>query len=193
MERRKAFFVIVICCAVFTLGVVLYISLLEKPSEIVKYYIPYKIYVDFDRYSDGFRCAETMYRIAEEEGDQVWMANILNDIGELYRNKGEYSKALEEFLRLIDIFPNKLFEGRVLNTLSNRFIQIPDLKKNKELNQFLNQTIYFLKIISKFYEWDINKGDIGDFNEKREELLSFLRNELKEIKSLFLIKRIHNE
>jgi len=101
----------------------------------------------------------------------------------LLKNK-EHSKAIEEFLRLIDIFPNKLLEGRVLTILSNRFIQIPNLKEYNELNQLLKDVINLLNLVSKFYEWDISESKIGDFQEKREEHLSILRNELKEINSL---------
>ena len=76
---------------------------IDKPSEVVKYYIPYKIYIDFDKYSDASRCAETMHEIAEKTGDEYWKFNTLNDIGEIFRIKGEYQKALKNYELALNI------------------------------------------------------------------------------------------
>ena len=119
---------------------------------------------------------ESIKRFNNPELKRVYAENLLN-------NK-KYSKAIEEFLRLIDIFPNKLLEGRVLTILSNRLIQIPDLKEHEELNKFLIDIINLLNLMSKSYEWDISESKIKDFQEKREEHLSILRIKLKEINSL---------
>ncbi len=93
---------------------------IENPSEIVKYFIPYKIYLDFDNYPDASRCANIMYELAKKTGDQYWQANILNDIGEIFRIKGDYPKALKNYELALEISDKfGILEGKfvILNNL----------------------------------------------------------------------------
>ncbi len=93
----------------------------------------------------------------------------------------EYFRAIQEFLELIDFYPNKIFEGRILALL--RFVKLPELNEYKELITFLKNLTKYLNLVSTIYEWHIGKSEIKDFQEKREELLVTLRSELKQIKS----------
>jgi len=95
---------------------------IDKPSEYVKFYIPYKVYIDFDKYLDAFRCVENLYKIAEETGNQYWKFNSLSDIGELFRTKGEYEKALQNYdlaLKIAEKLDTLTGELVVLNNISN--------------------------------------------------------------------------
>ena len=43
---------------------------IKQSSQILQYYIPFKIYYDFDRYKDAMRCIKKIFHIAEKSGDQ---------------------------------------------------------------------------------------------------------------------------
>lgn len=100
----------------------------------------------------------------------------------LLENK-EYLRAIEIFLKLIDIYPNKIFEGRIIRLLSSPLIKTSEQNDHKELDTFLKEVIKFLNLVSSTYEWHISESNIKDFREKREEHLAILRNELKQINS----------
>jgi len=69
----------------------------------IKYYIPYKIYIEIDMYDNALRCLKKLKRVAEDTGDPMWKTNALNNIGELYTSQRKYTdalKTLEEALKI---------------------------------------------------------------------------------------------
>jgi len=67
------------------------------PSEIMKYYISYKIYWDLDIYNKAMTCLENNLRIAEELGDLREKATALNNIASIHHAQGNYPEALKQF------------------------------------------------------------------------------------------------
>ncbi|MFX0105671.1 MAG: tetratricopeptide repeat protein [Candidatus Hodarchaeota archaeon] len=128
-------------------------SNIEKPSEVVKYYIPYKIFIDFDNYSDALRCAEIMHEIAEKTDDQYWKFNSLSEIGEIFRNKGEYQEALKNFELALNI-------AEQLDTVAGKLVIF-----NNFSNIYQNQGKY--KEALKNYEKALKFAEkLGDLSRK---------------------------
>jgi len=70
---------------------------LNVPSEMMKYFIPYRIYADFNMYDDTFRCSEKILQLALKSKDKFWEAIALNNLGETYRAQGKYPEALKRY------------------------------------------------------------------------------------------------
>ncbi len=71
--------------------------------EALKFYIPYKIYIDKDLYDNALTCLKKLYQVAKDTGDSKWRAIALNNIGELYHSQGKNADALinlEEALKI---------------------------------------------------------------------------------------------
>jgi len=76
---------------------------LEVPSKIIKYYIPYRIYDDFDMYDDAFRCSEKILQLAEKLKDKFWEATALNNIASIHYAQGNYPEALRRYEEALQI------------------------------------------------------------------------------------------
>jgi len=76
---------------------------LPMPSEIMKHYIPHRIYFDFNIYEDSMRCSEVILRLVEEGGDQGGKATVLNNIGSIYQAQGNYPEALKRYEQALGI------------------------------------------------------------------------------------------
>jgi tetratricopeptide (TPR) repeat protein len=70
---------------------------IEIANEISKFYIPYKIFFNSDRYDDALRCANKMLNAAKRLHDQSAESLASNGIGEIYRKKGNYTEALKYY------------------------------------------------------------------------------------------------
>ncbi len=73
------------------------------PSEMMKYYISYKIYWDLDIYDKAMICSENSLRIAEELGNLSGKATVLSNIGTIYHAQGNYPKALKRYEEALQI------------------------------------------------------------------------------------------
>jgi len=76
---------------------------IKEPKKVMKYYIPYKIYFDFDLYEDAIRCLKEIFRIAEKTGDLFWKSAAFNNLGMIYRIKGDYQEALKLYRKVVKI------------------------------------------------------------------------------------------
>jgi len=91
---------------------------LNLPSRFIKYYIPYKIYYDFDIYDDAMNCSEKILQLAKKLKDTSWESISLNNIGEIYRVQGNYPEALKRYEEALQIF-GQLGDLREKATLLN--------------------------------------------------------------------------
>lgn len=98
-------------------------------------------------------------------------------------NQQHITEGLEIYVSLIDIFPNYFLESEVFNQLlfSNKKNQ---LDKDNETIVFLIKIIKFLNLISTSIEWHIGNSDFKDYKNNKEEFLSELRKNLKELEPL---------
>ncbi len=76
---------------------------INTPDTIIKLYIPFKIYLDFDLYEDGKRCIKEILRLAKESGNQYWKIVALNGIGWIYYTQGNHPKALKRYEKALQI------------------------------------------------------------------------------------------
>jgi len=67
---------------------------IKPSSQILQYFIPFKIYYDFHKYKDAMRCIKKILHIAEKRGDQSWKSTALNNIGRILKVKGELDESL---------------------------------------------------------------------------------------------------
>ncbi|MHA1149571.1 MAG: tetratricopeptide repeat protein [Promethearchaeota archaeon] len=94
---------------------------------------------------------------------------------------GKVSKALEIYVSLIDHFPNNFLESKVLLIFLNNYRKFSkEEKKLKELI-FLQKVHEFSNILMSRFEFDVNEGNVSEFEEKRELFLKDLRNQVKEV------------
>jgi len=69
----------------------------KTSGNFKQYQIPYKIYYDFAIYDDSLRCSEIILQLAKNSRNQPWESIALNNIGEIFRIQGNYSKAMKYF------------------------------------------------------------------------------------------------
>ncbi|MEJ2248934.1 MAG: hypothetical protein P8Y97_04650, partial [Candidatus Lokiarchaeota archaeon] len=95
----------------------------------------------------------------------------------------KFIPAIEEYLRLIDLFPNRYLEDQVIEITHNPHNDLSELKENKNLDFFLKRTFELLNLLSKGYTSDIFE-DPDEFRKRRKDFLSDLRSNLKKINKL---------
>ena len=93
-------------------------------------------------------------------------------------------EAVKVFLSVIDYYPNRFLESRILKIFLANYQKFQKAREKNDITDFLNIILDLLKLLSKSFEWHINKSDFKKFQERREEHLSMLRNELQKINSL---------
>jgi tetratricopeptide (TPR) repeat protein len=76
---------------------------IKLPSEMMKYYISYKIYWDLDIYDKAMACSENSLRIAEDLGVLRGKAIFLNAIGRIHDAQGNYREALKRYEEALQI------------------------------------------------------------------------------------------
>lgn len=70
-------------------------NIYPEVNDIIKYYIPYKIYIDKDLYDNALPCLKKLKQVAEDTGDTKWKAIALANIGNLFTSQGKYTDALK--------------------------------------------------------------------------------------------------
>ncbi|MFX1534410.1 MAG: tetratricopeptide repeat protein [Promethearchaeota archaeon] len=93
---------------------------IKIPSEILKHYIPSKIYLNLDMYDDALKCLEKMLQIAEESDEQSLKSAALNNMASIYYTQGNYSEALsryEEALKIAEQLGNLNLQGTYLSNI----------------------------------------------------------------------------
>ncbi|MFX1258921.1 MAG: tetratricopeptide repeat protein [Promethearchaeota archaeon] len=93
----------------------------KTPNQMIRYYIPYKIYEGFDMYGDAMRCSEEILRISKKTGDESSKGIALNNIGMIYREQGNYPEALkmyEEALKIDEQLGNLSGKARALSNIA---------------------------------------------------------------------------
>ncbi len=93
---------------------------LDLPSRFMKYYIPYKIYYDFDVYDDAMVCSEKILQLAKKLKNTSWESVGLNNLGLIYQDQGNYPKALRRYEEALQIFGqlgNLWEKATILNNL----------------------------------------------------------------------------
>jgi tetratricopeptide (TPR) repeat protein len=76
---------------------------INPPDEFEKYFIPFKIYNDFDIFDDAMDCLKRILEIAEHKKNKKWKSIALNNIGMIYRAQGSYPEALIRFEEALQI------------------------------------------------------------------------------------------
>lgn len=66
---------------------------IPEPTNLMKYYITYEIYKTFNKFDDMLRCSREILL----KGSKEWKASALINIGRIFQEKCEFSKALEKF------------------------------------------------------------------------------------------------
>ncbi|MBN1801317.1 MAG: tetratricopeptide repeat protein [Candidatus Lokiarchaeota archaeon] len=68
-----------------------------KPNEALKQKIATELYLQLGIYEEAKICAEKMLKIAVNMKDNSWKSTAINVLGEIYKLKGDYKNALEQF------------------------------------------------------------------------------------------------
>jgi len=94
----------------------------KAPSELMKYYISYKIYRDLNIYDKAMTCSENSLRIAEKLEDLSGKAMSLNNSGEIFYEQGNYPEALKRFeaaLQIAEQLGNFSGKAVILNNIAS--------------------------------------------------------------------------
>jgi len=110
-------------------------SIFNEVKESKKYFVASKIYYDLGKFEDLFNCAQKGLSLANNEGDQEFIAKFLNFLGIYQSERGIYDKALKMFQKAVKIDGelNKKYE------LGNGLTNIGDVYLKKgEFQEALN-------------------------------------------------------
>jgi len=76
---------------------------INTSDKILKLYVPFKIYLDFNVYEEGKKCIEEILRLAKESGNQYWRIVALNYSGWIYYIQGNHPEALKCYEEVLQI------------------------------------------------------------------------------------------
>jgi len=76
---------------------------IKLPDKLMRLYISYRIYFDFDIYKDALSILKKLLKLAECDGKLGWKALGLNDIGGIYYSQGNYPEALKCYEEVLQI------------------------------------------------------------------------------------------
>jgi len=99
--------------------------------EVLKFYIPYKIYIDKDLYDNALTCLNKLYKVAKDTRDNKWEAIALNNIGELYHSQGKNDDALKTLEKALKIAKEEVGGKASLNIKSSIFNNIAIVYSDK--------------------------------------------------------------
>jgi tetratricopeptide (TPR) repeat protein len=94
---------------------------IEIASEVIKYFVPYKIYNDFGNYNSAMICSDKIFQFAKKSQDKYWEAVALNNIATIHYAQGNYLKALkrnEEALQINEKLENLNGKADCLNNIA---------------------------------------------------------------------------
>lgn len=160
---------------------------IRAPDEIIKYYIPFRIYFDLNLFDDSLKLIKKILTIAENLEKQSWIVNALTFIGEINKNKGNYSEALDMYNKASNIHessgfkPSKsLYLSRVtlVNNIGTMYLRLGKYKEALECYQMGLEAIDNLEdmetkatIISNIGVVYYNKGEFSRALAQYEEAL----------------------
>ena len=75
----------------------------QEVNEITKYYIPYRIYSEFDMYNSAMNCLRNILQIAEKKQNKTWKALALAHIAGIFMDQGKHSEALRNSEEALEI------------------------------------------------------------------------------------------
>jgi len=136
---------------------------IEAPTKFWKLSIPYRIYFDFDRYSDALPLLNKILRIAEEERKKEWKVFALNGMGLIYESQGAYPKALklyEEALQISEQLGDLSGKAAILNNIGNIYEAQGDYQKALKLLEEVIQINEQLGDVKKKATYISNIGHI---------------------------------
>jgi len=140
---------------------------LDVPSIIIKNFIPYRIYYDFDMYEDAMNCSEKILQIAKKTKDKSWESAALNNIGEIFRSQVNYPEALKRYEEALQIC-KKLGDLKGQSIRINNIGMIYDNQGNYQ--EALKRYVESLKIAGKLKDTKggaIRLSNIGTIRYKQ--------------------------
>ncbi|MFX1395340.1 MAG: tetratricopeptide repeat protein [Promethearchaeota archaeon] len=126
---------------------------IKKPSEIMKYAIPYEIYFRFSLHDEGMICLNKIFQIAEAERAQQWMAYSLSRLGRILTIKSDFPEALEKFEKALEIYDQ-------IEDLHGKAFTLNNIGLNYEAQQKAVDSYKWFEDALKIYE------QIGDLDGK---------------------------
>lgn len=106
------------------------------------------------------------------------------DYAKALERNGRIAKALKIYVEIIDFFPNMFLESYTLRIFLNNYKRFTEEEKKTEELKFLQKIQEFSEILMTRVEFDVNEGDVSEFEEKRDIFLKELRSRLKDISQL---------
>ena len=173
-----------------------------KPDEITQYFIAYNIFNRFNMEMESIKCLDKIISLAEDTGSLAWKSYALNEYAEIFKDKNEYSAAIDYYKDALEIDRELNDPESIANDLHNiaslhynqenyskalKFFQ-DALKIDKELNILSNQANRQWWIGSVFSK--INKTQSAltylkkalrlynklGYSEEAKEIQSFINN-----------------
>ncbi len=77
---------------------------LSTPDRFLKLYIPFVLFLDFNKYDDALRIANAGLRLAEELDNQYWKGTFYSGIGRVSYEQGALADASKYYELALDIF-----------------------------------------------------------------------------------------
>jgi len=148
----------------------------NPPDEFIEYFIPFKIFHEFDKVDDAMACSKIILEISEQNNDLKWKSSALNNIGSLLKDKGELDEALGHYRDALKIDE----QSGDLRGKAAKLNNIGSLLTNKgELNEALKHYREALNITEKLGDlWAkvTYLNNIGSLLEDKGELNNALEH-----------------
>ena len=103
------------------------------------------------------------------------------DYAKVLEKNGSIVKALKIYLDIIDYFPNNFLESYIFRIFLNNYRRFTEEEKKSEELTFIQKVHEFSEILMSKLEFDVNEGDVSEFEEKRDLFLKEIRSRLKDI------------
>jgi len=102
---------------------------IKKPDEITKYFIPYLIFYQYNKYKDANRCAIKVLELSEKQKNEEMKTIILNCIGLVLFQAGKFAEALKKHKEVL------LLSRKIKNDyeMSKSFLNIGQIYKTQGL------------------------------------------------------------
>jgi len=160
---------------------------IRAPDELIKYFIPFRIYFDLNLFDESLKLIKKILAIAENLEEKSWIVTALTSIGEINKKKGDYPEALDMYNRAFNIHessdsqPSKsLYLSRVtlVNNIGTINLRLGDFKEALEWYQIGLEAIDNIEdmelkatIISNIGVVYYNKGEFSRAFTQYEEAL----------------------
>ncbi len=147
-------------------------------EDALKFYIPYKIYIDKDLYDNALPCLKKLLRVAEDTDDKNWKILTLNNIGELYHSIGNYADALTNLENALELAKNlgSIFGINIKSTIFNNLATVYSSRRDYPAAiNYYKDAARILRQNGNLHGTMVNLNNVGDIYRTQDRFPEALK------------------